>query len=162
MPLSDLITYFQTVLQILIKESLLYVALVAVSIGGLVIGPPLSWIGCFVFPLLLVGFAINAIFANGDSRAFAVSFLIPSVGYLVLTAKYTATEYLDGYGSLPTSRFFGWLVRFGTSSPTQDGLRAMEEHYRSLSMIPLGHLSVALVLGYCFGYYGVWVRRQNG
>lgn len=147
--------------QFTLKDSLIYVVLAALAIGGLFVGPPLAWAGCIVFPLLLAGFAINAIFGTGDRRAFAVSFLLPACGYLAITAKYTAMEYQDGYGSLPTSQLFGWLVEYGASGLTQDGLRAMDEHYRSLSMMPLGHLSVAVFLGYCFGYYGVWVRRQN-
>lgn len=148
-------------LKISLRELVIVFTCIIFSVAGIVAGPPIAWVGCVLYPIFIFGFAINAIFGLAEKRAFAVSFLLPSLAYLYVTVNCSSMEYTEGYGRLPTSIFFSWVMSVTQSVTANAGLDAMRSHYRSLSVLPLGHLSVACLLGYCFGHYGAWIYRNN-
>lgn len=141
-----------------LKELLGLIAFVAIGLAGLLTGPPLAW--CVIGALVIVYLAllINSLVAHGSVRAFSIGFLVPAFvyfGFLCITGIENALQ-PNLWANLPTTRWLQNVV--SPAFPDQIDLAVLEARVTSArSVMPLGHLLIATMLGLVGGYYGRWV-----
>lgn len=160
--MSRLLNSGNTAVQVSLRELLLLVLLAGISLAGLVAGPPFAWFGVFVHFSILTGCLITALTAVGSYRAFAIGAVVPAMiyGAAVLTAS--DYELRCHAGTLPTSRAFQAMVQ-----PTEVKYRqasteqAVEKQWNALSVMPLGHLFAAAILGYAGAKFAVLVHCRS-
>lgn len=128
--------------------------LLAVGLAGLVAGRWLSWIGITVFLVVIVGQVICLFVTTGRDRAGAIGFVIPCLLYAVLILGASKNE-LGYYGAvLPHSQFL--QSRIASQTPmlgNETQLWMDDRKRRAQSMMPLGHLFVAVIIGYAGGRF---------
>ena len=151
---------------------LLWTALLAVVIAGIVYGGWAAWIGACICVMGLFSQLIAAIVGVGQHRAIAISFLLPATCYLVSTTLISDAEYSYANGILPHSQ---WMQRSTREELQKSYIEFKnsderdyvdDESYVAQLTIPrmvLIHVFTALVMGVIGGCYGrlVYVSSRD-
>ena len=147
-----------------LRELLAIVSIIGIGVAGLFGGPPIAWLGVAICFVIIAAAAIAACAALGRLRASAIGFVIPVV-------LYGATVYVAGereiginsaQASLPTSKLFQSILQ--PRYPRSGGLgreKVMLRKENAESVMPLGHLLVAVGLGYVGAKFGAYVRESS-
>jgi ABC-type Co2+ transport system permease subunit len=146
-------------MRLAIRELLALVTFTGLGLGGILTGPPVSWVALTAFVLLVQAFAIDAFITTGRRRAFAIGFILPTIGYLVFVFAIGQTEFRAQMGVAPTTQLVQYLLQpryvFGQSPHSDSVLRQQN----ALSVIPLGQICVGCILGYVGAWYARWSSR---
>jgi hypothetical protein len=124
---------------------------------------PSVWATLFSASLivLMAGIVMRAIFSVGQKRIFALGFLVLSLTYIF------GVFYVDDFrfhqlgGVMPTTQLLQTFVQppIAHSSAIQIvGPVAKMRYTHGSCFIPLGHLLIAVALGYCGGTYARYLR----
>lgn len=113
------------------------------------------------FALLAHALAIEAFVTDGRRQAFGIGFTLPAIACLTLTLTIGLNEYRAQNGVLPTSVLLQHILqpqfKLGQSPNSVSDLRQQN----AMSVIPLGQLCCASILGYIGGWYGRWSSISN-
>ena len=153
---------------ITLRELFTLVAFAALAIGGLLSGPPMSWVALVAFALLWLTKLVDCLVCDDARRYFAIGFSIFAAFYLGLCVYLGSSEfYAFNYdqAKLPTSRLVYVCLKpeFKRSTTTSATKRANERlrAENGNSLFPLGHLATACAFGYIGGWYTRFVTRER-
>lgn len=151
-----------------LRELFVLIAFVSLAVGGLLTGPPMSWIALVVFALLLLTKLVDCLVCSGQRRHFSIGFSIFATFYLGLCMYLGSSEFFAfnyEQSKLPTSRLVYVCLKpdYKPAAPTnpttiaQNQLRADNGH----SLFPMGHLATACAFGYFGGWYARFATRER-
>lgn len=148
-------------MKLTIRTLLAAVAFAAFAIGTVTIGPPVSWIAAVLYTLFLVAKLIDCFVSKSERRVFANGLCIAAFAYLAMPIFIGSNEFTASDGLLPTSRVLQSQIRpeilnFNDFATTY----ARAENARSV--MPAGHLAIAIFFGYIGGLYAVFSYRRVG
>lgn len=149
-------------MRLTLRELIFVTSIIGIGLAGIVRGPPVAWLGVAICFLIIAGFAIIAFVAVGQHRSFAIGFVVPV--FLYGTAVLTAGDDELGMreGMLPTSQLFQSVLQ--PRYPPSGGLSVVQVIARkqnTTSVMTLGHLLVALALGYSGAKFAVHVHNRS-
>lgn len=147
-------------LQVSLREVLAVTVFIAAGIASMRASGLVASLMILATVIVILVIAIRAAVATGHQRAFGLGFLIPVLGYLALTGLFGEDEFKAKYGTLPTTRALQHFVPPRSSDGIAGSLLGARSE-NAKTFMPLGHLLIAMVGGYCGGKYAIWVYRSN-
>ena len=114
--------------------------------------------------ILIAALVMRTIFSADHRRTFAAGFLVPSLIYIATV--FTVGDFMFHHvGSrLPTTHFLQAFVQPPVTNPPVIQIVGPEARLRQAhgrAFIPLGHLLIAVALGYCGGAYARQLGRTS-
>jgi hypothetical protein len=114
--------------------------------------------------ILIAAIVMRTIFAPDHRRVFAAGFLVPSCIYIATVFAVGDFTFHHVGSRLPTTHFMQRFVQPPVSNPPKIQIVGPEARLRQAhgrAFIPLGHLLIAVALGYCGGAYARQLRRTT-
>ncbi len=123
---------------------------------------PLATLLGSAIALLIAGISLRAIFCTGQKRIFAIGFLVFSLSYIIGVSLVGDFAFHQLGGRLPTTHLLQNFVQPPLSNLPKIqivGPEARMRYAHGSYFIPLGHLLIAVALGYCGGTYAQTLRH---
>ena len=153
---------------ITLRELFTLMAFASLAIGGLLSGPPMSWVALVAFALLWLTKLVDCLVCNDVRRYFSIGFSIFAAFYLGLCMYLGSSEFFAfnyDQSKLPTSRLvYVCLKPEYEPSATTNATKRANQRLRAengKSVFPLGHLATACAFGYIGGWYARFVTRER-
>lgn len=151
-----------------LRELLMIIIFASLALGGLLTGPPISWIALAAFAFLWLAKLVDCIIVRGSRRYFSIGFSIFAAAYISLFLYLGESEFFAfnyDNASLPTSRLVYVCLKpeYKPTGTTNTSIRAQERlrAENAKSLYPLGHLATACLLGYIGGSYARFTTRER-